>query len=268
MAEGNLRNVRGPAAFAPAAHWWKRISPKLVPLFAVITALIISMLFMMVTKLATTGRVDIGGQLNTTGTAYSALIEGSVGLVINNVLTTDNLNLAKTFVATQELTPREVNVAARTAGDVAVTGIDTAIRYGEVLQRHASLTDEDLTSLAGAIPDIQAVGDELLLQMKPLLAELDELESDEANALIDESAALNVMTPEVRAKIEAAAPSAQELDDATLLAAMKAIAGTTLNAIQNWVEQLDVLSAQELTSTSPDAQAIAAMEVVGFEKAL
>jgi hypothetical protein len=265
MTEGNLRNVRGPAALAPAAHWWKRISPKLVPVFAVITALIISMLFMMVTKLATTGSVDIGAQLNTTGTAYSALIEGSVGFVINNVLTTDSLNLAKTYVATQELTPREVNVAARMAGDLAVTGIDAAIRYGEVLERHASLTDEDLESLAGAIPDIESVGDELLLQMKPLLVELDALESDEANALIDETATLTSLTSEARAKIEAVTSSAKDLDDAELLSSMKAIAANSLNAIQNWSEQLDVLSAQELSSTSPDAQDIVAMQAVGFE---
>ncbi len=49
MAEGTLNNVRGPAALEPAARWWKRISPKLVPVFAVVTALIVSMLFMMVT---------------------------------------------------------------------------------------------------------------------------------------------------------------------------------------------------------------------------
>ncbi len=266
MTEGNLRNVRGPVALDPAARWWKRISPTLVPVFAVITALIISMLFMMVTKLATTGRVDIGSQLNTTGTAYSALIEGSVGLVINNVLTTDNLNLAKTFVANQELTPREVNLAARTAGDLAVTGIDNALHYGEVLERHASLTDEELETLAGAIPDIQSVGDELLLQMKPLLTELDGLDSDEADALIEETAALNSLTAAARAKIEALAPAAKDLDDGELLAAMKAMQATSLNALQNWVEQLDVLSAQELTSTAPDAQDIAAMQAVGFEE--
>src|SRR5689334_18192881 len=154
MAEATLRDVRGPAALEPAARWWKRISPKLVPVFAVVTALVISMLFMMVTKLATTGKVDVGTQLNTTGTAYAALIEGSVGFVINNVLSPDNLNLAKTYIGSTETSAREANLAARTAGDVATLGMETALRYGEVLARYSDMSDEDLVALGAAIPDI------------------------------------------------------------------------------------------------------------------
>jgi len=265
MAETTLREIRGPAALEPAARQWKRISPRLVPVFAVITALIVSMLFMMVIRFATTGRLDVGGQLNTTGTAYSALIEGSVGVVINNALTPDSLNLAKTFVADSAITPRETNSAARTAADVAAIGMDTAIRYGEVLERRSDLTDEEVTTLGGMIPDIQGIGDELLLKMKPLLAELDALESDGVGALIEETAARNTLTAEARAQVEAAVPSAAELSDAELLAAMKAIQRTNLNYVQNLSEQLDVLSARELSSTSSDAQDIAAISALGVE---
>jgi len=265
MAETTLRNVRGPAALDPAARRWKRISPRLVPLFAVVTALIVSMLFMMVVKFATTGSVDVGGQLNTTGTAYSALIEGSIGVVVNEALTPNSLNLAKTYVAGTELSPREANVAARTAADVGALGIDTAIRYGEVLERRASLTDDELATLGGAIPDIQRIGEERLLAMQPLLAELDALESDAVSALIEDTAELGTLTAEARATIEAAAPAAKDLSDTDLLAAMRAIQGANLNAVQKWAEQLDVLSAQELSSTSPDAQDIAAIQAIGFE---
>ena len=88
MAESTLR---GPTALAPAARRWQRVSPRLVPLLAVVTALIISALFMIFIRLVTTGRVDIGRELNTAGTAYSALIEGSTGLVINNTLNAGDL---------------------------------------------------------------------------------------------------------------------------------------------------------------------------------
>jgi simple sugar transport system permease protein len=120
--------------------------------------------------------------------------------------------------------------------------------------------------LGTAIPDIRTIGDELLLKMKPLLAGLDELDSDEAKTLIEESAALNTLTAEMRTKIEAAVPAAKDLSDADLLAAMKAIQSLNLSYVQNLSDQLGVLSAEELTSTSPDAQDIVAMQAIGFPK--
>ena len=267
MAEGTLHDVRGPAALEPAARWWKRISPKLVPVFAVVTALIVSMLFMMVTKLATSGKVDVGAQLNTTGTAYSALIEGSLGVVVNNVLTADSLNLAKTYIGNTETSAREANLAARTAADVATIGMDTALRYGEVLARHTDVSDEDLAALGAAIPDIRTIGDELLLKMKPLLAGLDSLDAAAAKTLIADTAALNTLTAEARTQWETAVPAAKDLSDAELLAAAKAIQTFNLSYVQNLSAQLDKLSSLELTSTSPDAQDIAAMTVLGFDKA-
>ena len=110
MAEGTLR---GPQALAPAARQWRRISPRLVPVFAVLTALIISMLFMMLSTFIRVGSVDIGAELNKTGTAYSALIEGSIGVVINNTLTADGLTLARTYASSGEISPRQANQAAR-----------------------------------------------------------------------------------------------------------------------------------------------------------
>lgn len=267
MAEGTLNNVRGPASLAPAARWWKRISPRFVPVLAVITALIVSMLFMMLTKLATTGKLDIGGQLNTTGTAYSALVEGSVGFVINSVLTAEKLNLAKTYIGDTETTARQANLDARTAGDVASTGMDTARRYGEVLARFTDTSDEDLATLGAAIPDIAAIGDEQLLKMKPLLAELDTLDSDAVKTLVADTASLSVLTADARAQWESAAPAAKDLSDAELLAAAKAIQNFNLNYVQGLTEQVDTLTAMGLTSTSPDAQDIAAMTVLEFDKA-
>jgi ABC-type uncharacterized transport system permease subunit len=264
MAETALR---GPAALEPMARRWKRISPRLVPVFSLITALIISALFMMVTRLAANGSINIGEQLNKTGTAYSALIEGSVGLAINRVLTPDDLELAKRFVGDTEISPREANVAARAAGDVAVLGTETALRHSDLLSQHPNLTDEQIDTLGPDIPDIQAIGDETLTAMKPLITGLAELDGDEADTLIDDTSPLDAMTSEARANIEAVVPAAVGYSDGELLAHMKIIQEQGRNKIERLAEELDFLLAEGIMSTSPEAQDIAAMSVIGAEEA-
>ncbi|MBK8020206.1 MAG: hypothetical protein IPK19_01985 [Chloroflexi bacterium] len=59
---------------------WQRISPRLVPLLAVLSAMVLTVPFMILTG----GSGDVARGLNIAGTAYAALIEGSIGLVIND----------------------------------------------------------------------------------------------------------------------------------------------------------------------------------------
>src|SRR3982751_3748053 len=111
MAEAS---VRAPKALSPFAKQWARISPSLVPLFAVVTALVVSMLFILITDLLVQGHVDVGEVLNTTGTAYNGLLEGSVGVTVSNTLHSDDLNLAKQYVAsTDKLATRQLTIAGR-----------------------------------------------------------------------------------------------------------------------------------------------------------
>ena len=76
-----MSRPRRPPAVARA---WQQISPSLVPILAVVTALLITIPFMIVTG----GGGDVGKGLNIAGTAYSALIEGSLGVVVNRQVTT------------------------------------------------------------------------------------------------------------------------------------------------------------------------------------
>src|SRR5580765_6204139 len=138
MAEGTLR---GPTALNPIAKRWAQISPTLVPVFAVITALIVSMLFILITELLVQGHVDVGQVLNTTGTAYNGLLEGSLGVTLSDTLHPDDINLARQYASANELTPRQLTVAARVLDEITAVGFDNALRYGEVLSRHPDLTD-------------------------------------------------------------------------------------------------------------------------------
>jgi general nucleoside transport system permease protein len=262
MAENALQT---PPALTSVGKRWSRISPPLVPVFAVFTALIVSMLFILLTDLLTKGRTDVGRVLNTTGTAYNGLLEGSVGLTISNTLGSGDIEVAKRYAASlPDLTPRQINVAARSADEIANLGLETTLRYGEVLTRHAALTDDQITQLGQFIPAITAFGDETLLKLRPLLDGLGALERDEANALLEQVVALEILTPELRAEIENKIPAGSAFSDSDLLVGLKQINDAGLPRTQRMLEQLDMLSSQELTSTSPAAQdlmAIAALDV-------
>ena len=70
---------------AGVGRFWRRISPSLVPILAVITAIIVTIPLMIVTG----GRGDVGKGLNIAGTAWSALFKGRWA-GINDVVSADD----------------------------------------------------------------------------------------------------------------------------------------------------------------------------------
>ncbi|MBC6937711.1 MAG: ABC transporter permease [Chloroflexi bacterium] len=261
MAEGALHGM-----FAPAARWWQRVSPRLVPLLAVITALIISMLFMIFITLATTGSVDIGKQLNTTGTAYSALLEGSLGIVINNTLKPENLNQARDFLQTGTYSSRDLNRVSRAVSEIAArSDLPTLARYGEVLARYPNLTDEQIDELGTALPDIAAIGADTLEAMKPLVAGLGELSPGDARRLAEGFAGTDTLSPEARTSLEAQIPAAAGYNDEDLLAYMQIAADEGAVKLGRLVGQLDTLAAAGLTPAAADAQDLADIAARGVE---
>lgn len=261
MAETTLR---GPAALEPVARQWRRVSPRLVPLLAVVTALIISMLFMIVIALVTTGRVDIGQELNTTGTAYSALLEGSLGLVVNNVLQPDDLNLAKTFIVGKNFSPADINRAARAAADIAARGSLTQLaRYGEVLARYPDLTDDQIDEIGASITDVAAIGSDVLAAMQPLVSDLSRQSPGNVRRLAEAVARLDALTPGARADIEAVAPSAKDISDADLLAYMKIVNEQGPVRTARLVDAAESLKSLGLEPAGPDARDLATIAGLG-----
>jgi simple sugar transport system permease protein len=266
MAEGTLQ---GPAALAPAARRWQRISPRLVPVFAVITALIISMLFMILTTFLTTGRVDIGRELNTTGTAYAGLIEGSTGLTINNILSPSRFDLVKTYAASTKLTTRQMNVVARNATDLSTIGPNVAARYGAVIAMFSDLQDDQLEQLGKTLKEIIDTNSaDRVLAVKPLLIDLNKLGRSPATALVNEVAALNTLTADEKAKLVSQVPAAGAYtDDAALLSDIKFVKSVGLVKLGRFREALDLLASKNLTIASPEVQDIIAIPQFGTTKA-
>lgn len=257
--------LRGPEWLAPLAQRWMKLSPALVPLFAVLTALIVSMLFMMLTEFLTTGRIDVVAKLTQTGTAYNGLIEGSVGVTISNTLTPGDLNLARSYAANTELTSRQLNPVARNLNDIERVGLNNVLRYGALFNRLEAFTDEQIDALGQRLPDIRLIGTAQLEAVRPLLEGLGQLERDAANALIEQAAALTEMTADVRVQIEASIPATASLSDADLLGQMKLIRTNGLVKMQRLLEQVDVLAQQGIEANSSEADdliAIAGLESV------
>ncbi len=261
MADSTLPR---PSANIPSppvgGGWWRRISPSLVPILAVITSLLIGVPFMVLT----TSRGDIGRGLRTAGIAYSALLEGSIGITYTDAVSSDDFNLVRTLIAVEPLTSREVRTLSRSLTDLEGIGVDSVRRYADVLSRYSTLSDEDFVALGERIPAIVAVGDENLRGLRDLLAQLAEMDSALARDMAALYADMEVLTADDRAAIEQQLPAAAQItDDNTLLRYLQIVNELGVVALSRMLTQLDVLDSLERTPTSQDADDIAAITALG-----
>src|SRR5690606_15284659 len=108
-----------------------------VPILAVITALIITVPFMIVTR----GGGDIGKGLNVAGTAYTSLLEGSVGLALNPVLQADDVSAVLSFVEGEASRGNPVNFSqlrllAQRSENLVLIGPETVRFYNEIVNQY------------------------------------------------------------------------------------------------------------------------------------
>lgn len=235
-----------------AAQGWRRISPRLVPFLAVLTAFLIGIPFIIFTSAS--GNVAEG--LRVAGLAYSALIEGATGFVVNDLVSPDNLNVVSAFASDGELTRPDLNRLARSIGDLGTVGSDNLRRYSALLEKF-DLTDEEWEQLGASVAGIAAVGVETLNAARPLIADLMELRRSEVRTLAESFTGKTVLTPEDRAAVEAVAPSAADLSDADLLRYMQLVNEYGIVSLNRFTEQVDTLAAQGITPGSPEAADIA-----------
>ncbi|MBZ0275042.1 MAG: ABC transporter permease, partial [Anaerolineae bacterium] len=256
MAE---RTTHGPTALGSLASGWQRISPALVPVFAVTTALLIGIPFIIFTS----GRGDVGRGLNIAATAYSALLEGSVGITLNKVMTPADVALVGQFTEIQPLTPREAISSARTATNIAARGLDKTLAYGLLLGRYPDLDDDTLDTLGANIPDVARVGDDRLLAAQPLLDGLDALDKDQVDGLLVLVTGAESLTPEARTAIEALVPAAADYNDADLLAGMQLVNTEGLSRLTRWAGYAAQLKTMGLASSDSNAQLLAEISAIG-----
>lgn len=255
-ALNTLPRPEPPAKLAGFGRFWRRISPSLVPVLAVVTAIIATIPLMIITG----GRGDVGKGLNIAGTAWSALLEGSLGLVINDVVSVDDFGMLFQIAAADPegvFDQSDLRRFSRSAADLVTVGTAQAAEYQALFAAlPADLDAQTLDDLAASIETMRAVTPVTLRAMNPLLTELAELPAADARALAETYAGLPSLSAEDRAALEAIVPSAAALDDASILAWMAMVHEHGVIRLARLNERLDVLEAAGMALDSPQADAL------------
>jgi simple sugar transport system permease protein len=243
----------------PPFALWQRVSPSLVPVLAVLSALLLTVPFMIITG----GRGDFGRGLQIAGTAYSALIEGALGLAVNDQVSPDDFAQLDRFTQSGDaLQSQELRIFARNLNDLASITPARALAFGEAAARLPDLDDDALDALAGAIADLRVLaaptdGTPALDTLRPLVAALSEADRGDVRELAAAIAREDALTAESRAAAEALAPGAADYADADLLAAMRIIDERGIVRLARLLEAADTLASAGLALSSAEADALA-----------
>jgi general nucleoside transport system permease protein len=260
MAQGTLR---GPAALAPAANTWKRISPSIVPIFAVITALVMSILITIFITFLTTGSVNLGFEFQRSIAAYSALLEGATGLAYNNQVSANDVALVENLTRSESLSRRDVSRLERSVADYLQMGPEQVQRYQTALTTFGDLDDEQLGDLASRIADIQRLTPETLRSLQPLVAQLIEADRGEVRSVAENVALEETLTPENRAEVEALAPAAADYSDEDLYNAMRIVNDEGVVKLDRLLTALETLESAQIAPDSAEASDLASFVALG-----
>ena len=127
--------------------------------------------------------------------------------------------------------------------------------WSDVLERYA-LSDEAFDELGTRLPAIRSIGAGTLSDMRPLLAELDALSRGDLRRLAETWADPDADLAQLRAQLEALAPSAASIDDDALLAQMRLVNSEGIVTLTRLLAQLELARELELEPTGADADLI------------
>ena len=300
MAEATLKQGGGdgggpgssgpPAVIAPLVRGWRGISPSLVPVLAVITALIITIPLMIVTR----ADGDIGEGLEIAQVAYAALIEGSIGLAMDANVEADDvstiLQLANAEAETgTQLTQRDLLDLSRQSELLVSVGRTSINRFDQLLDDYENvpistvdggsltLDDEGVDVLGEYVTIINEIGAERLQELAPLITQINEAGEQPVRRLADEfELVTDPLTEAQRASIIALAPLAADYSDDDLLYLMQQVrdlrvatregASEGITRLMIALAQLETLDAIDLSPTSDDALLLSSLFLVGTER--
>lgn len=253
MAEATA-GQRAPAD-NPIARAWGRISSRSVPLLAVLSALILTIPFMMITG----GRGDLGRGLNIALTAYSAAIEGSVGIAINRMLSPNDVAVVASYADSQNLTQRDLRGLSRSVVDLAGVGGDNVLAYAATIdQFEGVLTPEQIDAIGERVPGIQEVGADNIRAMAGLVEGLTSIPSGEAKILFDTYGGESSISDEDLAALVARVPQAADYETGQLLNYLGLISARgSAVTIQRMGEQLALMDEVGIEPNSVEANNMA-----------
>ncbi|MFN8527978.1 MAG: hypothetical protein U0670_05150 [Anaerolineae bacterium] len=239
MAESTFKipdRGSAPPALAGIGRLWGRISPSLVPVLAVVTALLITVPFMILTG----GKGDIGRGLRIAGSAYGALLEGSLGLTINDQISADDLRQITALANTASLQSGDLRTLVRAVNDTVTAGLDNAQGYADLFAAFPDVERDTLSELGGDLTSMRAIGEAQIDRIQPLVAELSE-DRTAARDLAAHRSTAELLTPEMQTAITALAPSAATMSSDDLYNAMVLVDTYNLSPLSRFAERLDLI---------------------------
>ena len=245
----------------PSRFGWGSISKRLVPVFAVITALVLTVPLMM----ATGARGSLTRGLEIAGTAYAGLLEGSLGLAFSDQVTAADLQLAQQLAQQTPLQTADAGAIARQVATLSEAGLEQSLTYGALLEDLA-LDDEQLTEIVQQIAAIDEIGVETLNNMQPIIAELDEARGLDVRRLGEQFRVIPPeLSPDGRSEIEALAPAAANIDDDTLMGYMQIVNEQGINTLADALTTVDQLGEIGIQPGSERAAQLGEIAEIGVE---
>ena len=187
-SEGTQSRRRGFFGF------WASLSPRLVPVLAVITAFLAGIPLITITVSENATQPDIAEGLRVSSMAYVALVESITGLTINDVAGSGDFDAMRVYAADNDITTRRsLSRQARPFERILEVGLEETRAFTAFFARH-DIDEEGATAIAERLETINAVGAQRLRELSPLLTDLAQLKKSEARELA-ELAAQNDGTP-------------------------------------------------------------------------
>ncbi|MDQ7027510.1 MAG: ABC transporter permease [Anaerolineae bacterium] len=173
------------------AYLWTRISGRLVPFLAVITAFIAGVPLIMFTV----GFDKPLEGLRVSGQAYSALVEGLTGLAVSDVIDNNDFDILRQYDETTEI--GDVGRQKRPMQRIADIGTERLGEFRVFLDTHPQLVEDTdlIDTIAESLPDIEAIGAQTLRDIGDFATQLDEILSSGEARRVAEVAAMPTPDP-------------------------------------------------------------------------
>ncbi len=162
---------------------WVGVSPRLVPVLAVITAFLAGIPLITITVSDNATQPNIAEGLRVSSTAYVALVESITGLTINDVAGVDDFDELRGYAASNEITTgRSLSRQARPFERIVEVGMEETRAYTLFFERY-EIDEDSAVAIAERLATIREVGATDLRELKALLDELEELKRSDVRDL-------------------------------------------------------------------------------------
>lgn len=249
---------------------WAGVSPRLVPVLAVITAFLAGIPLITITVSDNAAQPDIAEGLRVSSTAYVALVESITGLTINDVAGVDDFDELRGYATSNEITTgRSLSRQARPFERIVEVGMEETRAYTLFFGRY-EIDEESATAIAERLQTIREVGASSLRELKPLLNELEELKRSDVRDLAALAAGQSELSGETLNQAAALFPALNNKSAGELAAALSDLQLIDEHgqvALLRSHDALMQLEALGIDSENADADVIAAIVASDYDDA-